>query len=166
MSHKTYIVLFLCTGNSARSILAEGLLNKLGGDRFHGFSAGSRPTGVVNPLAIEKLEREQIDPSFARSKSWDEFAQPDSPAIDFVITVCDNAAGEVCPVWPGQPITAHWGVFDPAAVEGSEGEKHMAFAKAFVILERRIALLTSLNLASLERFALEHTVRDIGVNVV
>ena len=165
MSHKTYNVLFLCTGNSARSILAEGLLNKLGGDRFHGFSAGSRPTGVVNPLAIEKLEREQIDPSFARSKRWDEFAQPDSPAMDFVITVCDNAAGEVCPVWPGQPITAHWGVFDPAAVEGSEGEKRIAFAKAFVILERRIALFTSLNLTSLERFALEHTVRDIGVNV-
>ena len=165
MSHKTYNVLFLCTGNSARSILAEGLLNKLGGDRFHGFSAGSRPIGVVNPLAIEKLEREQIDPSFARSKRWDEFAQPDSPAMDFVITVCDNAAGEVCPVWPGQPITAHWGVFDPAAVEGSEGEKRIAFAKAFVILERRIALFTSLSLTSLERFALEHTVRDIGVNV-
>ena len=165
MSHKTYNVLFLCTGNSARSILAEGLLNKLGGDRFHGFSAGSRPTGVVNPLAIEKLEREQIDPSFARSKRWDEFAQPDAPAMDFVITVCDTAAGEVCPVWPGQPITAHWGVFDPAAVEGSEGEKRIAFAKAFVILERRIVLFTSLNLTSLERFALERTVRDIGVNV-
>jgi arsenate reductase len=162
MSAKTYQVLFLCTGNSARSIMAEGILNRLGGGRFRAFSAGSHPTGVVNPLAIEKLEREQIDPSFARSKSWDEFARPDAPAMDFVITVCDNAAAEVCPVWPGQPITAHWGIFDPAAVEGSEGEKHMAFAKAFVILERRIALFTSLNPASLERFALEHRVRDIG----
>ena len=153
-------VLFLCTGNSARSILAEGLLNKFGNGRFHAFSAGSHPTGQVNPYALERLELEGITLEDARSKSWDEFAKPDAPALDFVITVCDNAANEVCPVWPGQPITAHWGVFDPAAV--ADNEKHIAFAKAFAILERRISLFTSLPVASLERMALERQVRDIG----
>ena len=153
-------VLFLCTGNSARSIMAEGLLNKYGNGRFQAFSAGSIPTGQVNPLALERLELEGISLPNARSKSWDEFAKPDAPALDFVITVCDNAANEVCPVWPGQPITAHWGVFDPAAVE--EKEKYIAFGKAFAILERRITLFTSLPIASLERMALEHRVRDIG----
>ena len=153
-------VLFLCTGNSARSIMAEGLLNKYGNGRFQAFSAGSIPTGQVNPLALERLELEGISLPNARSKSWDEFAKPDAPALDFVITVCDNAANEVCPVWPGQPITAHWGVFDPAAAE--EKEKRIAFAKAFAILERRIVLFTSLPIASLERIALERRVRDIG----
>jgi arsenate reductase len=153
-------VLFLCTGNSARSIMAEGLLNKYGNGRFHAFSAGSHPTGQVNPLALERLELEGITLVDARSKSWDEFARPDAPVLDFVITVCDNAANEVCPVWPGHPITAHWGVFDPAAAE--EKEKRIAFAKAFAILERRVALFTSLPIASLERMALERQVRDIG----
>lgn len=153
-------VLFLCTGNSARSIMAEGLLNKYGNGRFQAFSAGSFPTGQVNPLALERLELEGISLPNAHSKSWDEFAKPDAPTLDFVITVCDNAANEVCPVWPGQPITAHWGVFDPAAAE--EKEKHIAFAKAFAILERRIVLFTSLPIASLERIALERRVRDIG----
>ena len=153
-------VLFLCTGNSARSIMAEGLLNKYSNGRFQAFSAGSFPTGQVNPSALERLELEGITLADARSKSWDEFAKPDAPVLDFVITVCDNAAKEVCPVWPGQPITAHWGVFDPAAAE--EKEKRIAFAKAFAILERRIALFTSLPIASLERMALERQVREIG----
>ncbi|MFA5924710.1 MAG: arsenate reductase ArsC [Methylococcaceae bacterium] len=153
-------VLFLCTGNSARSIMAEGLLNKYGNGRFRAFSAGSFPTGQVNPFALERLEQEGIILADARSKSWDEFAKPDAPAMDFVITVCDNAANEVCPVWPGQPISAHWGVFDPAAAE--EKEKRIAFAKAFAILERRISLFTSLPITSLERMALEQQVQDIG----
>ena len=153
-------VLFLCTGNSARSIMAEGLLNKYGNGRFRAFSAGSFPTGQVNPFALERLEQEGITLADARSKSWDEFAKPDAPAMDFVITVCDNAAKEVCPVWPGQPINAHWGVFDPAAAE--EKEKRIAFAKAFAILERRISLFTSLPITSLERMALERQVQDIG----
>jgi len=153
-------VLFLCTGNSARSIMAEGLLNKYGNGRFRAFSAGSFPTGQVNPFALERLEQEGITLADASSKSWDEFAKPDAPAMDFVITVCDNAANEVCPVWPGQPINAHWGVFDPAAAE--EKEKRIAFAKAFAILERRISLFTSLPITSLERMALERQVQDIG----
>lgn len=153
-------VLFLCTGNSARSIMAEGLLNKYSNGRFQAFSAGSFPTGQVNPAALERLELEGITLADARSKSCDEFAKLDAPVLDFVITVCDNAAKEVCPVWPGQPITAHWGVFDPAAAE--EKEKRIAFAKAFAILERRIVLFTSLPIASLERMALERQVRDIG----
>jgi arsenate reductase len=153
-------VLFLCTGNSARSIMAEGLLNKYGNGRFRAFSAGSFPTGQVNPFALERLEQEGIILADARSKSWDEFAKPDAPAMDFVITVCDNAANEGCPVWPGQPINAHWGVFDPAAAE--EKEKRIAFAKAFAILERRISFFTSLPITSLERMALERQVQDIG----
>ena len=153
-------VLFLCTGNSARSIMAEGLLNKYGNGRFQAFSAGSFPTGQVNPFALERLELEGIALADARSKSWDEFAKQGAPVLDFVITVCDNAANEVCPIWPGQPITAHWGVFDPAAAD--ENEKRIAFAKAFAILERRIALFTSLPIVSLERMALERQVRDIG----
>ena len=160
MSGRVFNVLFLCTGNSARSIMAEGLLKELGGDRFRAFSAGSHPTGKVNPCALERLQLEGIELADARSKSWDEFAQPGAPDLDFVITVCDNAAGEVCPVWPGRPITAHWGVFDPAAVEDSG--KHMAFAKAFTILKRRIELFTSLHPDSLERLALEQKVREIG----
>ena len=160
MNNRIFNVLFLCTGNSARSIMAEGLLNKLGAGRFRSFSAGSHPTGKVNPFALERLQLEGISLPDAHSKSWDEFAQPGSPALDFVITVCDNAAGEVCPAWPGQPITAHWGVFDPAAVE--EDEKKIAFAKAFVILERRISIFTSLRFENLEPMALERRVREIG----
>ncbi len=160
MNERLSNVLFLCTGNSARSIMVEGILGKLGAGRFRAYSAGSHPTGKVNPFALEKLHQEGISLPDARSKSWDEFAQPSSPALDFVITVCDNAAGEVCPAWPGQPITAHWGVFDPAAVSGDE--KHIAFAKAFAILERRISIFTSLRLENLESMALEKHVRDIG----
>ena len=160
MNNRIFNVLFLCTGNSARSIMAEGLLNKFSAGRFRSLSAGSHPTGKVNPFALERLQLEGISLTDAHSKSWDEFAQPDSPALDFVITVCDNAAGEVCPAWPGQPITAHWGVFDPAAVE--EDEKKIAFAKAFVILERRISIFTSLRFENLEPMALERRVREIG----
>lgn len=160
MQNKNFTVLFLCTGNSARSIMAEGLLNKLGSGRFIAYSAGSHPVGQVNPFALERLQLEGIALSDARSKSWDEFTQPGAPMLDFVITVCDNAAGEVCPAWPGQPITAHWGVFDPAAV--SDDEKHIAFAKAFVILERRISIFTSLRFENLELLALERQVQEIG----
>ena len=160
MSKKVFNVLFLCTGNSARSIMAEGLLNKVGAGRFHAFSAGSQPTGQVNPFALERLQLEGISVTEARSKSWNEFAKTDAPQMDFVITVCDNAANETCPIWPGQPITAHWGVFDPAAVD--EKEKHIAFAKAFAVLERRINLFTSLRPESLEQMALQQQVREIG----
>jgi arsenate reductase len=161
MQDKIFNVLFLCTGNSARSILAEGILNHIGKERFRAFSAGSMPTGVVNPYALKQLEKERIILENPRSKSWEEFAQPDSPQLDFVITVCDNAAGEVCPIWAGQPITAHWGVFDPAAAE--EEQKNIAFAQAFAILQRRISLFASLNTSSLEQLALEKTVREIGL---
>lgn len=157
---RIFNVLFLCTGNSARSIMAEALLNKLGAGNFRAFSAGSRPTGTVNPAALERLALESIPALDVRSKSWEEFSGPNAPVLDFVITVCDNAAGEVCPVWPGQPITAHWGVADPAAVEGDE--KRLAFAKAFAVLERRIKLFTSLRPESLARLVLEQQVRDIG----
>jgi arsenate reductase len=160
MQNKIYNVLFLCTGNSARSILAEGILNHIGNGHFQAFSAGSMPTGTVNPYALKQLEKEHIVLENPRSKSWEEFAQPNAPQLDFVITVCDNAAGEVCPIWAGQPITAHWGVFDPAAVE--EEQKNIAFAQAFAILERRISLFTSLNPSSLNQLALEKSVRDIG----
>lgn len=153
-------VLFLCTGNSARSIMAEALLNQLGRGRFQAFSAGSHPNREVNPLALDRLALEGIAADKARSKSWDEFAQADAPVMDFIITVCDKAAGEVCPVWPGQPITAHWGVADPAAVE--ESQKFIEFAKAFAVLERRVKLFVSLNPAGLERMLLEQQVRAIG----
>jgi arsenate reductase (thioredoxin) len=161
MQQKIYNVLFLCTGNSARSIMAEGILNHIGNGRFQAFSAGSMPTGEVNPYALKQLEKEHIVLENPRSKSWQEFATPDAPQLDFVITVCDNAAGEVCPVWAGQPITAHWGVFDPAAVE--EEQKNIAFAQAFAILHRRISLFSSLNPSSLNQLALEKTVREIGL---
>ena len=162
MQNRIFNVLFLCTGNSARSIMAEGILNHLGKGRFQAFSAGSMPTGVVNLYALKQLEKEGITLENPRSKSWDEFAKPDAPQLDFVITVCDNAAGEVCPVWIGQPITAHWRVFDPAAVE--EEQKNIAFAQAFAILHRRIALFTSLNLANLNQLALENSLREIGTS--
>ncbi len=163
MSDRIYNVLFLCTGNSARSILAEALLNKLGQGRFAAFSAGSHPNGRVNPYALALLERLDFDTAKLRSKAWDEFAAPGAPALDFVFTVCDNAAGEVCPVWPGQPMTAHWGLGDPAAVEGSELEIATAFRDAFRSLERRMGLFLSLPVSSLDRLSLINKLRNIGV---
>ena len=161
MDERTYNVLFLCTGNSARSILAEAILNHKGQGRFRAYSAGSYPTGKVNPAAIELLEGLQIPTTGLRSKAWDEFAAPGAPQLDFVFTVCDNAAGEVCPVWPGQPTTAHWGVADPAHVEGT-AERARAFREAFRILARRIELFMSLPLSSLDRLVIGERVREIG----
>ena len=158
---RVFNVLFLCTGNSARSILAEAILNHKGRGRFRAFSAGSFPTGTVNPGAIELLESVKIPTTGLRSKAWDEFAAPGAPNLDFVFTVCDNAAGEVCPVWPGQPMTAHWGVADPAHVDGAE-KRAKAFQDAFRILARRIELFTSLPINSLDRLALGERVREIG----
>ena len=162
MSERPFNVLFLCTGNSARSILAEQLINHWGRGRFVGFSAGSHPKGEVHPIALALLEHMRFPTSGLRSKSWDEFAAPGAPALDFVFTVCDNAAGEVCPVWPGQPMTAHWGVEDPAAVEGSETERWLAFRKAFRELENRIKVFTSLPIRSIERNKLQQRLDDIG----
>ena len=155
-------VLFLCTGNSARSILAEALLNYRGHGHYRAFSAGSQPKGQVHPLAVETLQRHHVPFEAVRSKSWNEFASPDAPVMDFVFTVCDNAAGEVCPVWPGQPITAHWGIADPAAVAGTDDERRRAFAKAFRELDTRIQLFTSLPLARLDRMAITREVDRIG----
>jgi arsenate reductase len=160
MQDKVFSVLFLCTGNSARSIMAEAILNHVGKGRFEAYSAGSMPTGVVNPFALKQLEKEGMILENPRSKSWDEFAQPNSPHLDFVITVCDNAAGEVCPVWPGQPMIAHWGVPDPASAK--DEEKNIAFAQAFTILYRRISLFSSLNLSGLNNLVLKQNLRDIG----
>jgi len=161
MSDRVFNVLFLCTANSARSIIAEAILNHKGQGRFRAFSAGSHPSGTVNPAAIELLERLQIPTTGLRSKAWDEYATADAPQLDFVITVCDNAAGEVCPVWPGQPMKAHWGVADPAHVEGAVEKTH-AFREAFRILERRIDLFISLPISSLDRMAIGERVRAIG----
>lgn len=157
-----YNVLFLCTGNSARSILSEAILNAEGKGKFKAYSAGSHPSGNVNPFTIELLEQRRYPTDGLRSKAWDEFAAPGAPGLDFVFTVCDNAAGEVCPVWPGQPISAHWGVEDPAAVVGSDEEKRKAFVKAFTVLQRRISLFSSLQLDQLDRFSLQTKLRDIG----
>ena len=162
MSARPYNVLFLCTGNSARSILAEQLVNHWGGGKFHGYSAGSHPKGKVHPIAIELLRHMKMPTEGLRSKSWDEFAKPGAPAFDFVFTVCDNAAGETCPVWPGQPMTAHWGVEDPAGVEGTDAEKWLAFRQAFQRLEARIKAFTSLPIASLDRMKLKERLDDIG----
>ena len=162
MADRTYNVLFLCTGNSARSILAEAMLNRVGNGRFKAYSAGSHPKGRVNPLAIETLETAGLPTQGLRSKSWEEFARPEAPPMDFVITVCDNAAGEVCPIWPGQPTTAHWGVPDPAEVEGAEEEKRAAFRQAATALRRRIDLLVALPLEKLDRLGIQRRVRDIG----
>ena len=159
---RVYNVLFLCTGNSARSIMAECLLNRLGAGRFKAYSAGSAPKGVVHPLAFSMLERQSYDTRKLRSKSWDEFARPGAPALDFVFTVCDNAAKETCPVWPGQPMTAHWGIPDPAAVEGNEPEKHVAFADAMRMLNNRIGIFVSLPLASLDKLSLQKRLDAIG----
>ena len=155
-------VLFLCTGNSARSILAEAYLNNAGGGKFRAYSAGSYPQGKVNPLALELLRKHRINTEGLRSKSWDEFAKPGVPKLDFVFTVCDNAAGETCPLWPGQPVTAHWGVEDPAAVTGSEEDKRRAFLKAFTLLSARINLLLALPFEKLSRQALKSRLDDIG----
>jgi arsenate reductase len=159
---QTFNVLFLCTGNSARSILAESLLNSLGKGKFRGFSAGSFPKGQVHPLALDLLRRMNLPLEGFRSKSWDEFAAPEAPPLDFIITVCDNAAGEVCPVWPGKPVTAHWGIADPAAAEGSDADKAFAFRKAFKELETRIKLFTQLPIASLDQMTLREKLRAIG----
>ena len=159
---KTFNVLFLCTGNSARSIMAEAYLNEIGRGRFRAYSAGSHPGGKVNPFALELLRKNRISTVGARSKAWDEFAKPRAPHMDIIITVCDQAAGETCPVWPGRPLTAHWGVEDPAAVEGTDEEKHAAFMKAFTTLQKRIALLASLRLESLDRLATEQHLKLIG----
>lgn len=162
MSEAKYHVLFLCTGNSARSILAEAALRRWGQDKFVAFSAGSHPKGAVHPLALRLLDQLTLPTTGLRSKSWDEFAAPGAPRLDFVFTVCDNAAGEVCPVWPGQPMTAHWGVEDPAAVEGTEEQKQRAFKKAYRELEARIKLFTSLPIAALDRARLQQRVNEIG----
>jgi len=162
MSEKTYNVLFLCTGNSARSVLAETILNREGKGRFHAFSAGSHPTGTVNPHAIEILCLNNYSTDGLRSKSWDEFAQPGAPVMDFVFTVCDNAAGEICPIWPGQPISAHWGFPDPAAFEGSIAETRAVFVDVYLQIFTRVALFTALPIASLERLALQRRVDELG----
>ena len=162
MTKRTYNVLVLCTGNSARSIMTEALLNTLGEGRVHAYSAGSFPTGKVNPFAIEKVAGVGYPLENLRSKSWDEFARPDSPQMDFVITVCDNAAGEVCPVWPGQPISAHWGFADPAAVAGSDEVKRRAFDKIFRQIMNRVQLFVHLPLATLDKTAIQRELRAIG----
>ena len=162
MSDRVWNVLFLCTGNSARSILAESLLNHWGHGRFRAFSAGSYPKGQVHPMAVELLNRMNLPTENLRSKSLDEFAAPGAPPIDFIFTVCDNAAAEVCPIWPGKPMTAHWGVADPAAVQGTDIEKAAAFRKAFKELETRIKLFTSLPIDSLDSMTLKAKLREIG----
>ena len=162
MQDRVYNTLFLCTGNSARSILAEALVDHWGGGRFRGYSAGSFPKGRVNPLALALLDRLGIPLREARSKSWDEFARPGAPVMDFVFTVCDQAAGEVCPVWPGNPVTAHWGVPDPAAVEGGDAERMAAFRDAYRRLEARIKLFVALPIDKLDRLALQRRAQEIG----
>jgi len=162
MTSPQYNVLFLCTGNSARSIMAEAFLNTSAAGRFTAYSAGSHPGGSVNPFAIALLERNRIDTAGLRSKSWDEFEKPGAPQMDFVFTVCDQAAAEVCPLWPGQPMRAHWGVEDPARVEGTDAERERAFFKAFTELSRRITLFSSLSLDKLDRLALQARLERIG----
>lgn len=168
---RVYNVLFLCTGNSARSIIAEALLTQRGAGRFRAFSAGSHPTGRVNPMALAVLESLHLPTGQARSKGWEEFSEPDSPAMDFIVTVCDNAAGEVCPIWPGHPMTAHWGVPDPAGVEGSEDERREAFQQALRALDQRITQFTNLGMEAVDPqdgpdrpdlLALQQRLREIG----
>jgi protein-tyrosine-phosphatase len=161
MSH-VYNVLFLCTGNSARSILAESILTQEGKGRFRAFSAGSQPKGEVHPMSLQLLQKLGHDTAFARSKSWDEFAVPGAPKMDFVFTVCDSAAAEACPVWPGQPMTAHWGVADPAAATGSEADRMLAFAEAFRMLRNRISIFANLPLDTLDQMSLQQKLKDIG----
>ncbi len=162
MSERIFNVLFLCTGNSARSILAESLLNHLGKGRFQAFSAGSHPAGQLNALVLDLLQQQGMPVSALRSKSWDEFAVDGAPALDFVFTVCDNAAGEICPVWPGQPMTAHWGIADPAAVDGDEAAKREAVSSAYRLLSRRISLFISLPIQKLDGLSLQKHLDDIG----
>lgn len=162
MPEPVYNVLFLCTGNSARSILAEAILNREGQGRFRAFSAGSRPGPAPHPYTLDLLKGLNHDTSFVRSKSWDEFAAPDAPKMDFVFTVCDSAAAEECPFWPGQPATAHWGLPDPARAEGTEAERRLAFAETYRMLRARIAAFTSLPLATLDRMALQRRLDEIG----
>ena len=162
MAEKIYNVLFVCTGNSARSIMAEGLLNHMGEGRFKAYSAGSHPAGKVSSHALHTLERLRLSPAGYRSKNWDEFAAPGAPAMDFVLTVCDKAAGEVCPVWPGQPMTAHWGVADPAAFEGTQEAIERQFMDTALTLKRRIELLLALPLERLDAMAIQREMRDIG----
>ena len=159
---KIYSALFICTGNSARSILAEGILNELGQGRFRAYSAGSHPKGEVHPLALATLERLHMPTAGYRSKNWDEFAAPGAPELDFIFTVCDNAAGEVCPVWPGQPVSAHWGIEDPAAVQGDDAARRHAVHTALQLLNRRISVFISLPFAKLDKMALKQEVDSIG----
>jgi arsenate reductase (thioredoxin) len=162
MTDKTFNVLFLCTGNSARSILAESVLRKIGAGKFNAYSAGSQPKGNVNPMALDVLVGHKFPTEGLRSKSWDEFAGAEAPQLDFIFTVCDNAAGESCPVWPGKPMTAHWGIEDPAAVEGTEAEKRIAFTRALRYMKLRIAAFAALPLESLERTSLTAKLHEIG----
>jgi protein-tyrosine-phosphatase len=162
MTDRVYNVLFLCTGNSARSILAEALLDDMGGGRFKGYSAGSFPKEKVHPMTIALLTEQDLPTENLRSKSWDEFARPDAPIMDFVFTVCDQAAGEACPVWPGQPVTAHWGLPDPAAADGSEAERMLAFRDAARMISRRLQLFTALPMNALDKIALKRDVEAIG----
>ena len=166
MSEKVFNVLFLCTGNSARSIIAESMLNHLCRDRFKAYSAGSMPAGTVNPHVLEILQRNRMPTEDVRSKSWDEFATPDAPPLDFVFTVCDNAANEVCPVWPGQPMSAHWGVEDPTAVEGNESQKMLAFRKTLRELENRIKIFMNLPIRSLDKIKLQSRLDEIGKTIL
>ncbi len=162
MADRIFNVLFLCTGNSASSIIAESILKKVGAGRFHAFSAGSHPKGAVNPFALKVLDSLDYPTDGVRSKSWDEFAAPGAPVMDFVFTVCDTAAAEVCPIWPGQPMTAHWGIEDPAAVEGTDIQKEAAFVLATRYLKNRISIFTSLPIRSLDKMALNAKLREIG----
>lgn len=162
MAEKTYNVLFLCTGNSARSILAEAIMNRLGQGKFKAYSAGSQPKGEVHPFAITTLQKLNHDTSFARSKNWEEFATPDAPKMDFVFTVCDNAAAETCPVWPGQPMSAHWGLPDPAAVDGNDTEIALAFGETYRMLNSRISIFCALPIAGLDRLSLQNRLDTIG----
>jgi arsenate reductase len=162
MTDRVFNVLFLCTGNSGRSILAEAILRKVGADRFNAYSAGSRPKGIVNPFALKELESLGYSTEGLRSKSWDEFSGPNAPVMDFVFTLCDNAARETCPVWPGQPITAHWGIEDPAAVEGTDIQKQAAFVLAARYIKNRISAFTSLPIKSLDKMSLNAKLREIG----
>jgi arsenate reductase len=162
VAERVFNVLFLCTGNTARSILAEAILNKDGRGRFRAYSAGSQPKGTINPIALRLLQRLEYPTGGLRSKSWQEFAKPGAPVMDFVFTVCDNAAGEACPVWPGRPVTAHWGIEDPAAVEGSEAEKGAAFIEAHRLLKNRIDAFINLPLKSIDALALGPKLREIG----
>ncbi len=157
-----YNMLFLCTGNSARSILAEAILNREGNGRFRAYSAGSQPKGAPHPMALDLLRREGFDTGFARSKSWDEFAVPGAPELNFVVTVCDNAANEVCPFWPGQPMTAHWGVPDPAAATGTDAEVALAFAEAYRMLRNRIMVFVNLPMATIDKMTLKARMDEIG----